>query len=240
MATQLTIVNNVLRRLRETTVSDVNEDAYAQLIAMFVNDAKADLEDINYEWSQYETEIDISILADGTRTYELTGTNDRSWLLRDFQDNKVPAAYDVTSGEVAQLFDCPLKELRREYALTNNIVDVEQPKTFAIAFDNDNGGWEIILLWGSSTARTWRTYWYVPQADLAIDGTDDDTEIKLPQRPIELRAYYYALAERGEAIGPSLQKAWQESVDAIAAALETDMQVQKKSHEIDITNPESL
>jgi len=241
MATQLTIVNNILERLREDTVSTVNLTSYAKLIGTFVNDAKADMEDVNHTWSAYETEIDLSILADGTRNYTLSATNDRSFLLRDKDEDRIPLAYDITTNEAGQLFDIPLKDVRANRALTNNIVDVENPKVFAVQADITTGnGWQIQLLWGSNTARSWRMYWYVPQDDLSRDGTADATEILLPARPIENRAIYYALNERGEEMGEPGGIAWKRSVDSMAASLELDMQVQKKSDEIDITNREYL
>ena len=238
---QLDLVNKMLLRLRENSVSTVSETDYAQLLGQFVNDAKADMEDLNHTWSAYETEIDISILNDGTRTYDLAATNDRSFLIRDSEEDRLPAAYDITSGEVGQLFDAPLKDIRKHRALTNTINDVEIPKLFAIQADTDAGdGWKIHLLWGSNTARSWRMYWYVPQDDLELDGTDNSTEILLPSRPVELRAMFYALNERGEEMGTPGGIAFARSKDSISAALETDMQVQKKSDEIDITNKESL
>lgn len=240
MATQLEIVNNILVVLREDSVSSVADNSYSKLLAKFVNDAKADLEDTEWEWSAYEEEIDVTILDDGTREYELTDTNGRSFLMRDSEHDQIPAAYDVTSGEVGQLFDAPLKVLRRERALTNNIVDVEIPKVFALAADTTNGGYKLVLLWGANTERTWRMYWYVPQAPLALNGDDNSTSLLLPSRAIEMRALYYALNERGEEMGQPGGIAWNQSVDAIGAALERDMQVQKKSDNIDITNRESL
>jgi len=243
MATQLTIVNSILRRLREDEVVSVADNVYSKLIAQFVNDAKADMEDINHEWSVYVTEIDTTVLNDGTRTYDLTGTTDRSWLLRDTESDQIPAAYDITSNEVGQLFDCPLKTLKKERALTNNILDVNQPKVFAVTSDADGRGFTLELLWGllsTESNRSWRTYWYVPQADLALDGTDNTTEIKLPARPVELKATYYALNERGEEMGQPGGIAAIRAQTAISAALETDMQVQKKSDQIDITNKENI
>jgi len=243
MATQLTIVNNILRRLREDTVTSVADNTYSQLIAQFVNDAKADMEDLNHDWSVYITEIDTTILNDGTRTYDLTGTNDRSFLIRDALSDRLPAAYDITSNEVGRLYDCPLKDVKRERSLTNNILDVTMPKVFAITTDADGRGFTLELLWGldsSESNRTWRTYWYVPQEDLAIDGSADDTEILLPARPVELKAVYYALNERGEEMGQPGGIAAVRANTAISAALETDMQVQKKSDEIDITNRENI
>ena len=235
------MVNKILLRLREDNVSTVIDNDYSKLIAQFINDAKADLEDVNHDWSAYETEVDISILSDGTRTYDITASNDRSKLIRDREEDRIPLAYDITANEVGQLFDCPLKSLRKERALTNTIVDVRVPKVFAVEADTDAGdGWKIQLLWGSNTARSWRMYWYIPQAELTLTASDDNTELQLPQRPIELRALAYAINEREIAQDPAAQIAWDRSVNSIAAALETDMQVQKKSDEIDITNNEYL
>jgi hypothetical protein len=241
MATQLAIVNNILRRLRETEVTSVADHSYSKLIAQFVNDAKDDIEDINHEWSVYVQEIDTTILADGTRTYDITETNDRSWLMRDYHDDRVPAAYDITTGEVSVLCDIPNKDLKRIRATTNNITDDEDyPRVFALKADADGRGWTIELLWGADNARSWRSYWYIPQAELALDGSDDATNILLPRRPVEMRAMYYALNERGEEMGQPGGLAWERSTSAIAAALEVDLQVQKKSDEIDIKRNESL
>lgn len=237
----LTMVNRILQRLREDQVGAITENDYAQLIGQFINDAKADLEDINHTWSAYEQVIDLSILDDGTREYDLSATNDRSFLLRDGDYDQIPLAYDITATEKGQLYDCPLKDIHRERGLTNNIVDVERPKVFAVKQDTDvMEGYKIELLWGSTTPRTWRMYWYVPQEDFALDGTDDNTYIALPSRPIFLRALFYALTERGEELGGNPEISWQRSQESIAAALETDMQVQKKSEEIDITNKEMI
>ena len=56
----LSLVNSVLRRLRETEVSSVADNAYSKLIGDFVNDAKRQVEDAynkggewcNYGWSE--------------------------------------------------------------------------------------------------------------------------------------------------------------------------------------------
>lgn len=244
MATQVTIVNNILRRLREDEITSVADNAYSKLIGQFVNDAKDDIEDMNHEWSVYVTEIDTTILADdSTRTYDLTATTDRSWLMRDPEDDKLPLAYDVTSGEVGQLFDCAYKDIKKTRALTNTITPVKNPKVFAVAADSDGRGWTIETLWevdSTESARSWKTYWYIPQAELALDGTDDATEIKLPRRPVELRALYYALNERGEEMGEPGGLGFTRSVSAIASAMEVDATIQKISEQIDITNKENI
>ena len=229
MATQLTIVNNILRRLREDTVTTINETSYSQLIATFVNDAKNDLEDTGHLWSVFITAVDDTILADGTTTYDITETNDRSYLLRRPTRPELPMAIDITSNETGQLFDVPYSELLARRNLdTNPTYQTEIPKTFSVVTDSDGRGFTIELLWGANEARSWRTWWYIPQADLAIDDTDSGTEIKLPARPIELRALYYALEERGEVLGPRQgSNAWTRSQDAIANAIENDQQINK-------------
>jgi len=239
MATQLNIVNDILRRLREDTVSAVNSSSYSVLIAMFLNDAKEDLEDMWF-WTVNEVEIDTTILADGTRTYDLTSTTDRSFMVRDIND-ELPMAYDITTSENAQLFDIPLKELRRwRNTAAGTIADLARPHIFSIKPDADGRGYTLELREGANAARTWRTYWYAPQAELALDGTDDATEILLPERPIFLRTLYYALNERGEEMGEPGGVADARAEKAAAAAMELDMQVHKKSDQKDMTNLESL
>jgi len=238
MATQLEIVNGVLRRLRESTVSSVSSSDYAKLIAEFVNDAKAQMEDMWF-WTVNETEIDTSITGDSsTREYDLTSTTDRSFLVRS-QYDQTPMAYDITSNENAQLCDIPLKDLR-EFRNTARSIDdtLAQPIYFALKPDADGRGWTIELQQASSSARTWRTYWYAPQADLALDGTDNDTEILLPARPIRMLALYAAQYERGEAQPGGKEE--QDAHTAVAAAMELDMQTHKKSDQKDMTNLEFL
>ena len=239
MATQLQFVNKVLVRLREPTVSSVSSSDYAALIATFVNDAKNDLEDMWF-WTVHEDEIDTTILADGTREYDLSTTNDRSFLIRYIDDTR-PLAYDVTASEEAQLRDMPLKELRHwRNSFKGTPDNLAQPVRFAIKYASDGRGFGIELMQGSTTARSWRSYWYNPQSDLDIDGTDDAVVLLLPERPIYLRALFYAANERGEEMGEPGSILERLAANTAAAAMEIDMQVHKKSDEKDMTNLERL
>ena len=239
MATQLNIVNDVLRRLRETEVSSVATSEYAKLIGMFLNDAKEDLED-QWFWTVNETVIDTTITSDGTRTYDLTATTDRSFLIRHVRD-KLPMAYDVTSNENLQLQDISHKELRdARDVFRGTLPDLASPHIFAITPDSDGRGYTLTLQQGASSTRTWRTYWYIPQAELALDGTDDSTQVLLPERPVFLRTLYYALNERGEEMGEPGGVMEQRANSAADAAMEIDMQVNKKSDGKDMTNLEFL
>jgi hypothetical protein len=238
MATQLQIVNAVLRRLRETQVSSVASTDYSQLIGTFVNDAKEELEDMWF-WTVNETEIDTTITGDSsTRDYDLTTTTDRSFLIRAYDDN-VPMAYDITTNEEAQLCDIPLKALREFRNTFKGTPDsINQPLRFALKPDSDGRGWTIELEQASTSARSWRSYWYAPQAELEVDGSDNNTEVLLPARPIILLALYFAQYERGEAQPGGFEE--QRAHTAASAAMEIDMQTHKKSDQKDMTNLEFL
>ena len=247
MATQLTILNSLLRRLRESEVSTPTETSYSKLLCQFINDAKQDMEDTGHNWSAYVTQTTDTILADGaTTTYDITETNDRSYLLRYGANQRLPMAFDTTSGENAQLWDVPYDYLIRERDLNpNGQTAVDQPTTFSLVSDADGRGFSIELanpVTSGGTARTWEMWWYIPQDDLSVTtDTDSATEILLPRRPIELRALYYALEERGEVMGPRAGvNAWQRSENALAAAIEIDQQVKKDWVTKIFTNHENI
>ena len=56
--TYLEIVNSIMGRLREPTVSTVALTAYSQLIGKFVNDAKRQIED-SFDWNALGLEVEI-------------------------------------------------------------------------------------------------------------------------------------------------------------------------------------
>ena len=93
--TYLDLVNNVLRRLRETEVSSVQSTSYSKLIGDLVNDAK-DLVETSWDWSALRTTLTITTTAD-VFNYSLTGSqnnikelnvlNDTSNLIMQYQTN---------------------------------------------------------------------------------------------------------------------------------------------------------
>ena len=73
--TYLSIVNSVLRRLREEEVDDVTQTTYARMVGDFVNDAKRSVED-SHDWSTLRTTIVVPTVADTTE-YSLTNAGER-------------------------------------------------------------------------------------------------------------------------------------------------------------------
>ena len=63
MATYLDAVNNVLRRLREPTVTSVTDTDYSAMIGVFVNDAKRDIEDA-HDWNALSDTLTATTTAD--------------------------------------------------------------------------------------------------------------------------------------------------------------------------------
>ena len=73
--TYLELVNDVLVRLRESTVTTVGETAYSSLIGKFVNDAKRQIED-SYNWNCLGSVITVTTAAN-TSSYSLTGAGQK-------------------------------------------------------------------------------------------------------------------------------------------------------------------
>ena len=73
--TYLDIVNNVLRRLREDTVTTVSANTYSAMVGDFINDAKQLVENA-WDWSNLRSTLTITTAADDY-TYSLTGYQDQ-------------------------------------------------------------------------------------------------------------------------------------------------------------------
>ena len=73
--TYIDLVNNVLRRLRETTVRTVSSNTYSALIGDLVNDAK-DLVESAWDWSSLRTTLAINT-SNGVYNYALTGSQNK-------------------------------------------------------------------------------------------------------------------------------------------------------------------
>jgi hypothetical protein len=77
--TYLQLVNNVLKRLRERTVSTVGETSYSTLISMLINDAKQEVEQA-WDWSALRTTLSATTTS-GIFNYELNGFKNNGKML---------------------------------------------------------------------------------------------------------------------------------------------------------------
>jgi len=188
--TYLQAVNSVLRRLRETEVSTVNENSYSKLIGELVNDAKKQVED-SYDWNSLTTYFTVTTVAD-QYDYTVTGLGDRFKVIDFLNDTQDYAMINITAERMNRFttFGTPQKSSPLYY--TFNTIDAATGDTKVSLFPLPDKTYSLIL------------DAVVPQADLTSDGTI----ILAPATPIILNAYARALLERGEDNGLNSSEAW--------------------------------
>ena len=188
--TYLELINDVLVRLRETTVSTVTETTYSTLIGKFVNDAKRQVEDA-FAWNVLGTTITLSTTS-GTYQYALTGAGQKFQVIDvlNVTSNIGMKNIDFASMNRKQNFSTPVSGIPYEFAFDG--VDGNYDTKVTI-YPRPDGVYSIPF----SLA--------VPQATL----TSGSTVIAVPDVLVVQNAYARALVERGEDGGLSSSEAYQ-------------------------------
>jgi len=187
--TYLELVNDVLVRLREPTVSTVIQTTYSSLIGKFVNDAKRQIEDA-YAWNVLGQTITLSTVA-GTYSYSLTGSG---------QKFQVIDVLNVTSN---------IRMKNIDFATMNRFQNFSTPVSGIpayYAFDGVNGSYDtkVTLYPRPDGVYSIPFSLTVPQATLSSDATI----ISVPDVLVSQNAYARALVERGEDGGLSSSEAY--------------------------------
>jgi len=181
----LTLVNNVLRRIREDEITVINQNAYAALIGDFVNDAKVSIEEA-WDWTALRTSLSITT-SNGVNEYTLTGFGDNFKYIKLLDtSNNITVPYQAKEWIDVQ----------------NNSTDTPlegKPIYFSFSQLDANGDMKIILYPTPDAAYTLRMDAVVRQAPLAL-GED---VIKVPWLPVMHLAVAFAARERGETGGTS-------------------------------------
>jgi len=187
--TYLELVNDVLIRLRETTVSTVSETSYSTLIGKFVNDAKRQIEDA-FAWNVLGTTITLSTTS-GTYSYSLTGSGQKFQVIDviNVTSNVGMKNIDFASMNRKQNFSTPVSGIPSEFAFDG--VDGSYD-TKVTLYPRPDGVYSIPF---SLT---------VPQATLASDST----VVLVPDVLVVQNAYSRALIERGEDGGMNSSEAY--------------------------------
>lgn len=186
--TYLEAVNEVLTRLRESSVLTVTQTAYSSLIGVFVNDAKRQVEDA-FNWDALSTTLTFTTVS-GTSNYTVTGTGLR------FKDADVN---DTTNQ--AKIRNVPIKWIQDQQQLSQ--VQNGQPCYFAWN-GTDGTDAKMELYPTPDGAYTIKVNLYVMQAKL----TSDSTSISILPDAVVMFAYARALAERGEDGGLASSEAY--------------------------------
>jgi hypothetical protein len=188
--TYLEIVNSILVRLREPTVSTVGLDAYSTLIGKFVNDAKRQVEDA-YDWNVLGQEKTVTTTS-GTYVYSLTGAGQK------FRVSSDPL--NTTSNVVMRQIS--VSDMRQKQNFTPIVTNI--PAQYCFEGVDANGDVEVQLYGRPDGVYTIKFFLTIPQAALASDGTS----ILVPDVVVEQNAYARALVERGEDGGLTSSEAY--------------------------------
>jgi hypothetical protein len=191
LPTFLSLVNDVLIRLREPTVTSVNENTISILIGKFINDAKREVADA-YDWDAFNTAITVSTVADQFSGYSITGAGVRCKIMDVINTSRY---YPLEPKDHAYL------DLQA-YGTANP----QKTTPFYYIFGGvDSDGDAMVKFWPIPDASySIRFSLIVPENDLIDDG---DTT-KLPKEPIVLNALARALVERGEDGGLASSEAY--------------------------------
>ena len=191
LPTYLDLVNDVLIRMRESTVSTVSATPFSTLIGKFINDAKRQVSDA-YDWDAFNTPITVSTIANTTGPYSITGAGVRY---------KTMDVINTTSFYELQ----PLSHANYDsFYYTTPTPTKGLPMYYSIKGVDTNGDIKV-------------NFWPVPDAVYAIrfslivpeaDFTTDSSTTLLAKEPIVLGAFARALVERGEDGGLSSSEAY--------------------------------
>jgi len=173
------LVNSVLRRLRETEVSSVADNAYSKLIGEFINDAKRQAEDA-YPWNALSETL-TAVTADGIFNYILVGSGQRFRVIDVLNDTKNIVVQNATT-----------RWMNEQFLLTS--VQKGSPAYYNFNGTNSNGDTQVDLFPIPDGVYEVRFNVIKPQVALVSDAD----VLLVPSEPVIFNAAARAIAERGE------------------------------------------
>lgn len=188
--TYLELVNDVLIRLREPTVTTVVLNAYSNLIGKFVNDAKRQIED-SFSWNVLGQTVTVTTVA-STASYALTGAG---------QKFQVQDVLNTTSN--ISLVNISFVDMNRKQNFLPLVESI--PTEFAFDGVSGSGDTKVVVFPIPDNVYTLKFSLTVPQATLTADATS----VLVSDVLVVQNAYARALVERGEDGGLSSSEAYQ-------------------------------
>lgn len=210
--TYLQAVNSVLRRLRETEVSTVSENAYSKMIGELVNDSKTAVE-AAYGWNALSDTLTATTTAD-IFSYVLEGSGVRF---------KMIDAYNDSQNFFLNL--APTSWMTQQFMQTSP--QRGAPMYYNFNGQDSNGDTLVDVFPIPDSAYTLRFNVILPQPALSAD-TD---LIKVPGDVVILNAFARAVVERGEDGGQQSSEAY-----ALAKNLMADYIALESNRYIEDTN----
>jgi hypothetical protein len=183
------LVNSVLRRLRETEVSSVNDNAYSKLIGDFVNDAKRNVED-SYNWNSLSDTL-TAVTAVDIFNYVLVGSGQRFRVIDVLNDSSDVIVRNASTRWMNQQF-------------LLNPTQRGTPQYYNFNGTDANGDTQVDLFPVPNGVYNVRFNVILPQP--LLDSDSDN--LLVPSEPVVFLAYAKALAERGEDGGLASNEAY--------------------------------
>ena len=173
------LVNSVLRRLRETEVSSVADNAYSKLIGEFVNDAKRQVED-SYSWNALSDTLS-AVTANGIFNYVLVGSGQRFRIIDVINDT-----------DDFNLKYQTVQEMNRLFLMSS--AETGSPRYYNFNGTDANGDTQVDIYPIPDGVYNVRFNVIKPQSKLVSDADI----LLVPEEPVIFNATARAMAERGE------------------------------------------
>ena len=175
----ISLVNDVLVRLREPEASSVSDTAYVKLIAKYVNDSKRQVEDA-YNWNALSETLSATTTAD-IFNYVLVGSGQRFRVIDVLNDTDNWFLRNATTVWMDQ-----------QFLLTN--AQKGSPMYYNFNGTDSNGDTQVDLFPIPNGAYNIRFNVIKPQDPLVVNAD----VLLVPHEPVILGALARAQAERGE------------------------------------------
>jgi len=191
LPTYLSLVNDVLVRLREPTVSTVTQTSYSSLIGKFINDTKRQVADA-YDWDAFNQAVTVTTVSGQVGEYSLTNAGVRFKTMDVINTTRY---YQLT----------PLSHVDHDvfyYTVPSPILNL--PMYYTVQGVDTNGDLKVKFWPVPDGVYSIRFSLIVPENDMS---SDSDTTL-LAKEPIILGAYARALVERGEDGGLNSSEAY--------------------------------
>ena len=199
----LDLVNGVLKRLRESTVTTAPENDYSVLIGELVNDAKKQIE-LRHEWTALRTTLTFNTVV-STSQYTLTNAYQNAIFKQ--------AMNDSTNNYINQ------RDLT--YFNNNTVLATApsgSPTDFMFEGTSSDGYLKVKLNPVPDAIQAIRFDMIIPQVDLSADADI----LSIPSNPVLQLAFGMALRERGETGGMSAAEQFQVADSALSDAIAID------------------
>lgn len=199
----LDAVNKVLKRLRERSVTSVSDTDYSELIGMFINDSKREVEEA-WNWSALRTTLTLVTSAD-VFNYELNGTQNDINVLSVTN----ASTYSFLTYQTARWFDT-------QYL--SSAPATGAPTYYSFNGVSSDGDTKVDLFPKPDGVYTIRFNVVARTLDLEADADN----FNVPANPVVMLAYAKAVEERGEDNGQMGNTAYMVANKALNDAIQLD------------------